>query len=530
MRSSDPVKDKQSTYKSSGSLIFRFAVIFAVFTIITLILCGLIAYGVQARMYRSYVEDDTRTVAEYLSKVLSDKSLDFENHQKYLIEHADEIDIPYDFDHNYLPAKQEYEAMFSREFPGKVYGRDVSFDQMSDELKRARAVYIQEYCIRMFEQARDSFGLAYTYYMVPVEEEHCCYFVIDALRDERKADGKSFIKLSLYIDENLDKVPVLWKVWDAGNSLHEFDIYDNEFGHTYGYYFPLVIDGKPIGLIAVDREVEKVNRYILNNVMSLCIGMGIVLVLTVAILLIVIYRRHLKRLKRLVNSVQNYTTDKKVDIAKEIDLEIKGSDEVSNLAKHTSDMIRELDEYMKNLTNTAKELTETRQQARDLLALSNRDSLTGIRNKAAYEDEIRKLQREKVQGLDKFGFGMASLNGLSVINDKYGHDKGNIAIKNLCRIVCSIFKHSPVFRIGGDQFVIILRNEDFTEAEGLIVEYYSQIMKNQNDETLQPWERISASLGVALFDEDKDKTIEDVVKRAENYMKEDKDRTRESRG
>ncbi|SEQ13536.1 Diguanylate cyclase, GGDEF domain [Treponema bryantii] len=42
----------------------------------------------------------------------------------------------------------------------------------------------------------------------------------------------------------------------------------------------------------------------------------------------------------------------------------------------------------------------------------------------------------------------------------YGHEEGNYAIKKLCEIVCSVFSHSPVFRIGGDEFVVILKGAD----------------------------------------------------------------------
>nr|MCR5025109.1 diguanylate cyclase [Lachnospiraceae bacterium] len=49
----------------------------------------------------------------------------------------------------------------------------------------------------------------------------------------------------------------------------------------------------------------------------------------------------------------------------------------------------------------------------------------------------------------------------------YGHDKGNMAIKKLCHLVCVIFDHSPVFRIGGDEFVVILRGNDHDHYDEL---------------------------------------------------------------
>lgn len=510
--------ENKKEYSKSGSLIFRFAIIFAVFTMVTIVLSGTAAYFVQTRMHKKQVEKAVSKIAEYLSFILSDEALDFENHQKYLIDHADEIAIPYDYDHNYIPARDTYEEMFAHEFPGKVYGRDVSFEEMSDELKRARAVYVQEYCLKMFEEARDIFDVAYTYYMVPSEGNRHCYYVIDAIREERKEGKRSLIKLALDVDENLDKVPVLWNVWNAKKPLHEFEIYNNEYGYVYGYYYPLMIGGRPIGLIAVDYEIDDSNEEILGNTFSLCGALALVLVISVVVLLLVIDRKHLRRLVRLAGSVKNFTNTKNPEIAQVIEAEIKGRDEVSDLARHTAAMISELDKYMKNLVNTTKELSETRQQAKGLAALANRDSLTGVRNRIAYDDEIKRLQREAVHGSDKFGIAFVDLDNLTAINDEFGYDKGNVAIKQLCMLVCNTFKHSPVFRVGCDEFAVILRNGDLKMIDELTRTFCFEIERRRLDDALEPFEKVSAAMGIALFDPERDFTVEDVCRRAEEEM------------
>ncbi len=517
MESSISKRDKKE-YSKSGSLIFRFAIIFAVYTLVTIILSGTAAYFVQMRMHKKEVEAEVSKIAEYLSFILSDEALDFEKHQNYLIAHADEIEIPYDYDHNYIPARDRYEEMFAHEFPGKVYGRDVSFDEMSEELKRARTVYVQEYCLKMFEEARDIFDVAYTYYMVPSQENLHCFYVIDSVREERKEGDKSLIKLALDVDENLDKVPVLWNVWNAKEPLHEFDTYNNEYGYVYGYYYPLVIGGRPIGLIAVDYEIDDSNEEILQNTLSLCGALALVLVISVIVLLLILDRKHLRRLERLAGSVKNFTNTKNPEIAQVIEAEIKGRDEVSDLARHTAAMISELDKYMKNLVNTTKELSETRQQAKGLAALANRDSLTGVRNRNAYNDEIKRLQREAAHGTDNFGIAYVDLDNLRAINDEFGYDKGNVAIKELCKLVCNTFKHSPVFRVGCDEFAVILRNGDLKMIDELIKTFYFEVERRRIDDALEPFEKVSAAMGLALFDKDRDFTVEDVCKRAEEEM------------
>ena len=74
---------------------------------------------------------------------------------------------------------------------------------------------------------------------------------------------------------------------------------------------------------------------------------------------------------------------------------------------------------------------------------------------------LREFFLQKDMGnLINFGIAMIDLNNLKVINDTYGYEEGNYAIKKLCEIVCSVFSHSLVFRIGGDEFVVILKGAD----------------------------------------------------------------------
>ena len=79
------------------------------------------------------------------------------------------------------------------------------------------------------------------------------------------------------------------------------------------------------------------------------------------------------------------------------------------------------------------------------------DALTGIRNKMAYDYEVEKLEKDLADGFNEFGLAMVDLNFLKKSNDTYGHEKGNISIRRLCMLVCEVFEHSPVFRIGGNR-------------------------------------------------------------------------------
>ena len=56
------------------------------------------------------------------------------------------------------------------------------------------------------------------------------------------------------------------------------------------------------------------------------------------------------------------------------------------------------------------------------------------------------------------------------MNEEQGHDAGDQLIRDTCAVVCYIFKHSPVFRVAGDEFAVIAQGHDFENAESLVDE------------------------------------------------------------
>ena len=105
-----------------------------------------------------------------------------------------------------------------------------------------------------------------------------------------------------------------------------------------------------------------------------------------------------------------------------------------------------------------------------------------------------------------------------MINDTYGHGAGDAYIKGCCSILCDTYAHSPVFRIGGDEFVVILERNDYNDVKLLVDTFNSQIAITETNGSLEPWERITAAIGYALYDEETDTSIDDVFCRADKNM------------
>ncbi|MEE5994161.1 MAG: diguanylate cyclase [Oscillospiraceae bacterium] len=203
-------------------------------------------------------------------------------------------------------------------------------------------------------------------------------------------------------------------------------------------------------------------------------------------------------------------------------INIHTGDEIEILLRSMRKMEKDIDSYIETLTQTKTQLSSARQQADDMHELAHMDALTGIRNKLAYDKELLRIDSEIQDGSCSFGIAMIDLNFLKIINDTYAHECGISAIISLSKLICDVFVHSPVFRIGGDEFAVILKNNDYHKIELLEREFNQQLEQFQSDTALQPWEKISAAFGYALFDEETDHCADDVFNRADQNMYERK--------
>lgn len=510
--------------KKTDSLLFRFGIVFLIFTLVTIIMSGIMTYFGQMNIYKKQCERDIRQLAHYLREMILDDSENFLIYKNYYMEHYDEVDIPYDFD-DFISSRQKFEAEFSEVYPGKAYGKEVRFEDMSPELQETWFIYMHEYWLLTFEKARKSFQLPYTYFLVPRPEIYHMVYMIDGERTRRKDDPDLLYLGDEYYDDP-EEYAVQWEAWFSDGEKEGYQVWDNEWGHTYAFYTPLEIGGEKIGLIGTEVEVADVNREILINTLNQGAGIAALLVVVMLVMLWVINKRHITRISRLADGIQTFAKEKDVNLAGFIRRDIRGKDEISALEKQVADMIMELDAYMGTLVRTADELSATKREAAAMSEISQKDPVTGIRNKTAYESEVKRLEWEMEQHPVRFGIGLADLNGLKWINETFGEDQGNHSIRKVCRMVCSSFHHSPVFHLGGGRFVILIENEDLEEADKRAAEFEAGIDAVSRDENLLQWERISAALGYAIFDPNLDENVQNVYDKANEAMLLRKDRMR----
>jgi len=159
----------------------------------------------------------------------------------------------------------------------------------------------------------------------------------------------------------------------------------------------------------------------------------------------------------------------------------------------------------------------------DALDLANKDAMTGVKNKRAYvqfEDEID--EKIKKQDHQPFAVLVCDLNGLKQVNDTLGHSAGDEFISGSCAIICDVFCHSPVFRIGGDEFAVILQDRDY-EQRGELIKRLGDTLDQHKHMGIRP-----LAFGISEYNPAVDMRVQDVFERADKLMYADKEKCKKS--
>ncbi|WP_026834902.1 sensor domain-containing diguanylate cyclase [Eubacterium xylanophilum] len=172
--------------------------------------------------------------------------------------------------------------------------------------------------------------------------------------------------------------------------------------------------------------------------------------------------------------------------------------------------------------NIEEEIREKKAQDRVLQSarrMARLDDLTGIRNKNAFREMVSTIDSkiESGENVAPFGVVMCDVNELKLINDTRGHNYGDEIIQRTSRIICEIFKHSPVFRIGGDEFVVIISGGDYDNRDSLLKQLKKESRANKQSRTGPV-----IACGMSVFNPDIDSSFKAVHERADQMMYDNK--------
>ena len=201
-------------------------------------------------------------------------------------------------------------------------------------------------------------------------------------------------------------------------------------------------------------------------------------------------------------------------------------DQIQRLKIHTGDEIENLYyallKTMQDVKDYFEKLRRAKKQVAEMDELAHKDSLTGIKNKAAYDEATARLDKKISEGDAAFCIVMVDVNFLKKINDTYGHERGNSYLINASKLICSVFGEEHVYRIGGDEFVVLIEGEKVSLCKYFVEQFKAEQARKNANKLLDPWEKISAAAGTAFYRAGVDKTADEVFKRADKEMYENK--------
>lgn len=193
---------------------------------------------------------------------------------------------------------------------------------------------------------------------------------------------------------------------------------------------------------------------------------------------------------------------------------------LQDLKIHTNHEIQSLYE---TLISSAESNLRYMSEYKTVSEKAHTDVMTGVKNKAAFE-EMAMVLLEKIDNEEspEIAIIMADVNNLKYVNDQFGHKAGDEYIIGCCKVISDLCKESHIFRIGGDEFVVVLEGNDYTNRKYLYEMLKSQFIDTFIDDTKDPWQRYSVSLGFAEY-QASDTGITDVMKRADEAMYKEKE-------
>jgi len=350
----------------------------------------------------------------------------------------------------------------------------------------------------------------FTYiYLVMMDTENArTVYVVDASYDDEMCMPGSFDPFTEsdygVIEHPMDGLPV--------------DIVETEeYGWTLALGKPVLdAEGNIIAYFCADSSMTEITN-IKNHYLLIIAAVLVGLALLTGILGVLAVNHFVVRPVKILSeaSIEYCKDTDKNEHHKFGELNIRAKDEIGDLASSMVQMENDINDHVATLIKTANELIESREKEAEMRRAANVDALTHVRNKRALFTEEERLEREIRESSANFAVAMIDMNNLKTINDTYGHEKGDEAIMDLCETICTTFKRSPVFRTGGDEFVVILEGYDLEHRDELIARFRETVAK---EELKKPWRGMSAALGCRVYDRKRHNHFADVFKDADAEM------------
>ena len=353
---------------------------------------------------------------------------------------------------------------------------------------------------------QDNIELEYIYCVIRVSEKEFVFGVDPTIEDPGEFGSPIVYTDALYNASKgkagVDEIP-----------------YADEWGVFYSSYSPVFdSNGDVAGIVAADFSTDWYQNKIsqLKIIIIAFVAASLLISVSIAILIARQYNKFFLALVDKMNVLSNgiQTLINEADPGDEIDGYFSLTDTDSD--KSMGDSIKILEE---KIVVMQMRLTNQIEIVRSHAYI---DTLTGINNRNSYMEYLQILENKMADNPDiVFSVVVFDINQLKMINDDYGHDRGDQLIVTIAKEIHDIFGGNRVYRVGGDEFVAILDEPDPSDK---IAKLKEAVAKKNNSESIinDPDFEIAISVGFAAYDPDIDRTYSDVFQRADNAMYVDK--------
>lgn len=193
---------------------------------------------------------------------------------------------------------------------------------------------------------------------------------------------------------------------------------------------------------------------------------------------------------------------------------------VKELVQKTLKIRESSGELSDKLEDSKREIEELRENLVRITEEANRDPLTGLSNRKAFDNHLKILQDQAKREDQDFSLLLMDIDHFKQFNDKYGHLVGDEVLKIVAREMMSAVKgRDIVARYGGEEFAVLLPSTPLvgalSVAEGLRKNIASHALTRKD--TKESYGALTVSIGVAQYRPDKD-TSESLIGRADQAL------------
>lgn len=157
--------------------------------------------------------------------------------------------------------------------------------------------------------------------------------------------------------------------------------------------------------------------------------------------------------------------------------------------------------------------------------LAYSDALTGAKSKLAYLEKEEEIDNAIADGkIEKLAIVIFDINDLKIVNDTQGHAAGDRYIIDACALISECFENSPIFRLGGDEFLVVLEGEEYDHRKEKLALFDAKVEYNiENGGAI-------VSSGMADFIPDSDRSFRHISEKADFLMYQHKEALKKRTG